>query len=234
MHLAEIDYISNTQTSIFHQAKAASKVIFAVLMLTAIISTADVIILSLILAVILTIFVLAKIPIIKIGHLALYPAFFSTIFALIYSQGVWEVGLLIVLKALCAALVMIFLIATTPYVDLFSFLALIMPRLLVDIFFFTYRAVFVLISKSENIFRTIRLRGGYRHISWLINIRCAAGMVGILMLEAIAMGERMHKIYCLRGYSEFVSGPVDVWPLCYKDVLMLTLGAAVLTGVVLL
>jgi len=210
MHLADLDYLSINGKSIFHKAKSVSKVIFAVLIIASFILSHDIIKLGILLAVMVSLYILAGIPLGRIGHLALYPAFFSMLFALILSQGEWIVGLTIIFKAVGAALCMIFLLATTPYTDLFSFLALFMPGLLTDVFLFTYRSLFIILDRAGNLIKIVRLRGGYSPSALLLNLTNAAKMLGVLILHSFAMGERMYQVYRLRGYDSFIPLETDI------------------------
>ena len=54
----------------------------------------------------------------------LYPVFFSLLFALIMMQQSFEAGIIVIFKAVGAALNMILLITTTSYVDIFKVLSL--------------------------------------------------------------------------------------------------------------
>ena len=97
----------------------------------------------------------------EVLHLAAYPLVFSLIFALIRMQQSWILGMLVLIKALGAALNMLLLLATTPYTDLFGVFSYVLPGVIVDVFLFTYRSLFILLDKLENMVKSIGLRGGF-------------------------------------------------------------------------
>ncbi|UMZ74176.1 energy-coupling factor transporter transmembrane component T family protein [Natranaerofaba carboxydovora] len=232
MHLARIDFIANKGDSFFHRARPAAKIFLTGGILASIITGTNIFYLVLTLSFIFLLYFAAGISIVKIGHYAIYPAFFSIIFALILGQGSYMVSLIIILRALGAALILIFLFCTTPYVDLFSVLSKIMPSLLSDIFFFTYRGVFILLHKSQNLIRTIKIRGGFRPGQLLYDLKNTASMLGLLFIQAFNVSERMYQVFALRGYDGFVptSNYNEVWKK--EDYLVLSLGVLVIMGAV--
>ncbi len=234
MHLSDLDYLSNFGDSRFHRASTGVKLFFSVVVLASVISSVSLPFLSGILLFMVLLYISAGIPVIKIGHLALYPTFFSILFALILSQGHLAVGLIIIFRALGAALTLIFLFATTPYVDVFSSLSRWMPTLLGDIFLFSYRGLFIMLGKSHNLVQTIRLRGGYRPASLLMDLKYTAGMIGLLFIQSFAVSERMYQVFSLRGYQGFVPRTTENRAWEFEDysvcilALLIGLGAVIL------
>lgn len=201
MHIAEIDQISVNTVSAIHRKNARSKCIFALLNVMALMTTTEVYKLVAINVIVLMVIYISNVSIKRVLHLAMYPAFFSLLFAAIgYSNGP-SYSLAIILKAMGSAITMLFLITTTPYVDIFSLFSKFMPSLLVDVFFVTYRSFFILMEKLEHTLLSVKLRGGYR--SWRIglNIKTLASVFGTVLMQSIEMSERMYKIYMLRGYN---------------------------------
>ncbi|ABR47829.1 cobalt transport protein [Alkaliphilus metalliredigens QYMF] len=233
MHLAEIDEISNNGNSLLHRTGTIAKVILVMCILASFIITNDLMKLGFLIGVLLILFIIGKVPLNKVIHLGLYPAFFSIIFALLRAQQGWLLGIIVIVKAVGTAFTMILLITTTSYVDIFSFFSLFMPSLLVDIFLFTYRSFFILISKIENLFKNMRLRGGYRSFNIFKNLKNIAAILGMLIIHSFEMSERMYKIYSLRGYQGTIPLRVELWPLKGKDFIFITLGLMILTGTVM-
>lgn len=233
MHLAEMDLLANTGQSFLHKSNVTTKLIFTILMLSAIISANKLGILIFLAVVLLVMFMLAKVPMLKVLHLALYPAFFSLLFALIKFQDSVFAGLTVILKAVGAALTMILLISTTPYVDIFACLSAVLPRILVDIFFFTYRAVFILLEKAENLFKSIKLRGGYSPLALLYNFRNVSHMIGALIIHSFEMGDRMHKIFSLRGFNGYIHVEVKWFQFNSNDIIIVGLGIFIFIGTVM-
>ena len=233
MHLAEIDQISISGDSLLHQARAISKLILTTLLLASIILTNDAVRLGMIMGVIFILLLFSKVPLMQLGHLILYPVFFSVLFAILRLQQSWVLGLIVLQKAVGAAMTMVLLISTTPYVDVFAVLSLFMPKLLVDILLFTYRSLFILIEQIENLMKSLKLRGGYRPFSLIANLRNIAGAFGILIIHSFEMSDRMYKIYSLRGYQGGIPMTVDIFPLKTIDYTIIILGTITLIGTVI-
>ena len=231
MHLAEIDRISNSTYSYFHRARVASKLIFTILMVASFIMNDSLIKGMVLLSLILISFWIGKVPVKIVFHLALYPAFFSFIFALLEMGNSIEGGVLIIFRAVGAGLTMALLITTTPYTDLFSFLSLWMPALLVDVFMFAYRGIFILIEKTTNLMKSMRLRGGYHSFNIFKNARNIVGTIGVIIITSFDMSERMYKIYTLRGYRGGIKSDVELWPLGKEDVLIILIAIGAVIGV---
>lgn len=233
MHLAEIDYISNNGRSLLHRCNIFTKFILVLSLLVSFLITNSFEKLLGLISVVIILFIIGKVPFKKIAHLSIYPVFFSLIFAFIISRQSWVMGVVIILRALGAALTMLFLITTTPYVDVFAFLSLFMPSLLVDIFIFTYRSFFILIEKVENLLKNIRLKGGYSPINIIKNLKNIAGAMGVLIIHSFEMSERMYKIYTLRGYNGRIPLYVELFPLKALDISIIILSLIILVGTVI-
>ncbi len=128
---------------------------------------------------------------------------------------------------------MIWLILTTPYVEIFSILSIIFPSLVVDILFFTYRSFFILLEKLENIMKNIKLKGGYHFFDIIRNLKNIAGIIGLLIIHSFEMSERMYKIYSLRGYDgKLPQGNIKIIN-SNLDYLIIAAGIAVFSGVII-
>ncbi len=234
MHLSLLDQLSNNGNSFFHKASPIAKIIMTVLLLSSIMISSEIFHLLFIILSLVAFFAIAKLPFREIGHLCLIPAFFSTLFALFEMQQSFVTGLMIIFRGVGSALTMLFLISTTSYIDIFGFLSLFMPRLLLDLLIFTYRSFFILLDRVGNLMKSIRLRGGFRPFSIIANIRSLAGMVAVLLLHSFEMGERMYKIYSLRGYNGSVPVKFTWNPLRDIDYILVMFAIFVLSGVLFL
>lgn len=231
-HLAEIDSISIRGKSLCHNLKAVSKMIFALFILIAVVVSDRIAHISGIMIVLLGILIFSKIPLKTVGILILYPAFFSLIFALITMQQSFEAGMIVIFKAVGAALNMILLITTTSYVDIFRVLSLFLPKLLVDIFLFTYRALFIFIDQIENLIKSMRLRGGYRAFNIFANLKNVAGAIGVMVIHSIDMSNRMYQIFSLRGYSGGIINWHEDKKFKLLDFLYVLISIIILAGVI--
>ncbi|SMP40323.1 energy-coupling factor transporter transmembrane component T family protein [Anoxynatronum buryatiense] len=233
MHLAEMDHLSVNGKGFFHRRGTLSKLVFTIFMLSSWIISRELSQLLLLLLLILFFFVMGSIPLKKVGHLALYPAFFSLIFALMMAQQSWVNGLVIILKAVGAALTMLLLIATTPYVDIFAALSKVLPGLLVDLMIFTYRAFFLLMEKMQALLRIIRLRGGYDAMTPLKNLQNLTRALGTLVIQAFEMSERIYQILAIRGYSGRIPLRHSLKPRGTADFGLMLAGMVILMGTVM-
>ncbi|AOY75900.1 energy-coupling factor transporter transmembrane component T family protein [Clostridium formicaceticum] len=233
MHLADIDQISNNGDSLLHRAGTVSKIALTFFLLSSFIISNDFVRLGCLMVILFLLFILGRIPLKQVMHLAIYPAFFSTIFAFISAQQSWKLGVIVIMKAVGSAFTMLLLITTTPYIDIFAFLSLFMSSLLVDIFMFTYRSFFILIHKIQNSMKSIRLRGGYRPFNLWMNLKSAAGILGVLVIHSFEMSERMYKIYALRGYKGGIPLNTEIFPLKAIDVGIIIFGIVILVGTVI-
>ncbi len=231
MHLSEIDRISNNTYSYFHRARVVSKVFFTVFMVMSFLMSDSIVKGLVLLGIILLSFWIGKVPIKVVAQLALYPAFFSFIFALMEMGNSFTGGVLIILRAIGAGMTMALLITTTPYTDLFSFLSLWMPTMLVDIFMFTYRGIFILIEKTTNLMKSMRLRGGYHSFNIFKNAKNIVGAIGVIIITSFDMSERMYKIYSLRGYKGGIKSDVELWPLGIEDAVIIVVALGAVIGV---
>lgn len=231
-HLAEIDSISNNGKSVCHSLNAISKMIFALFILIAVVISDSIIYIGGIMSIIMLILILSKIPLKTVGILILYPAFFSLIFALLMMQKSLEAGVIVIFKAVGAALNMILLITTTSYIEIFRVLSLFLPKLLVDIFLFTYRSLFIFIDQIGNLVKNMKLRGGYRAFNIFSNLKNVAGALGIMVIHSIDMSERMYQIFSLRGYSGGIIEGYEDKKTRYLDFLYIAVSIIILVGVI--
>ena len=207
MHIGDIDHLAINGNSFFHKRSPLAKGLFVLLLLFSILISFDWIPLIILYGVIIISFALARISLIKIGHLAIYPVFFSLFFVVLTARQDLGQGMIILLRALGAALSMILLITTTPYIDIFSMLSHIMPKLIIDILLMTYRSFFVLSDRMSHLLRTIKLKGGNQPGNYLFNFKTIASTLGTLLIQSFEMSERMYRIYELRGYNGAI--PID-------------------------
>ena len=201
MDIAYIDQLANNNNSYLHRASVFSKVLFAIIVLAATIIGSSSIELGLVFLSLVIILKSAGLPAGKIIHFSLYPAFFSLLFAGLRFYYSFDEGMSIILKAVNGAIIMVILVTTTPYPNLFSFFRVFLPQIIVDAMFFTYRILFILIDKVKNILTIIKLKGGFRWYNITFNIRNLAGAIGVLFINSFDMLERMYNIYSLRGYE---------------------------------
>ncbi|MDA8234293.1 MAG: energy-coupling factor transporter transmembrane component T [Clostridia bacterium] len=231
MDLAYLDHLAVQGESPLHKASAPAKLAFLALCLAGVIMARSVLAAGLEIAVLLAVIWWARLPLGRLFHYTLYPVFFSSVFALAGVEGFWPSGVMVILKAFGAALAVILVICSTSYVEVFAFLGRFLPTIVVDGLLVTYRSFFQLLSKMGNLFRTIRLRGGYSPLALFRNIRNYGAALGLIFIHSWEMAERMYKIMALRGYQGGIPSGNKAKFSPY-DLLPLGLGTAILVMVV--
>jgi hypothetical protein len=131
--------------------------------------------------------------------LALYPALFAAIFAFASAPS-WLGGLVIVLKAVTAALVAVTIVLTTPYPQVFAPIQSVAPGIVGDALLMTYRTFFLLLERFADVLRSIRLRSGIGRLP-LRAARMTAAALGNVLLYSIDLAQREYDVMRLRGYS---------------------------------
>jgi len=233
MHIAAVDQMANNGDSFLHRARPVTKVIMTFLLLAALILS-DSIPKAVFLLLLPSVLIIASRANIKeIVHLAAYPLIFSLLFALLQLSNSWKAGLMVMLKALGAGINMLLLIATTPYTDIFGVFSYVLPGIIIDVFIFTYRSLFILLDKLESMIKSIRLRGGLHPVRLIFNLKNLAGALGVMAIHAFDLSERLYRIYSLRGYSGRIPIAREKQSLGLSDVLLLLFSAAVLVGVLI-
>jgi len=234
MYLSAIDQMAGNGNSIFHHAGVPYKLLMVLALLIGIIGADNVIQLGILIGVVIIMFIITRVHAKEIIHLLIYPAFFSSLFALFKFQESLASGFIVIMKGTGAALTTLFLLSTTPWIEIFAFLSAYLPGLLVDIFMFTYRSFFILIDSLENLLRSIRLRGGYHSFNPLMSIKNMASVVGLVILNSFEMSERMYKIYQLRGYTGGIPVVRDWWKVTYTDGIVIVLSLLIVFGTVIM
>lgn len=233
MDLAYIDLIANRGTSVLHKSSVVSKLLLTLSFIISIILAQNVLHLLVILAIIISGYRVAEISFLKIGHFALYPAFFSLVFAIFKFTVSYTAGMEVVLRAVTAALTLILLILTTPYYQIFSILNRLLPSILVDGLFFTYRIFFILLKEIDNLLTNLKLKGGYHPYRILFNLKNLAGSLGVLFIHSFDLSERMYQVLTIRGYTGHIQLEQDV-SFVMRDYLLLLSGVSVILMVVIL
>ncbi len=201
MDIAYIDQLANNGDGCLHKASVISKVLMTISIIAAVVVSTRIYQLLSVFIMLIILTRINQLPLRKILHFMLYPAFFSMVFALMYFRYSFEAGVVIILKAVVAAKGMLLLITTTPYPQIFGMLNRFLPSMVTDAMLFTYRIFFILLEKIRKSLIMIRLRGGFRPSNIIFNVKNLAAVIGIIFINAFDMSDRMYHIYALRGYS---------------------------------
>lgn len=206
MDVATVDYWATSGRSYLHRASPAAKVIAAGLCLAVVIGVANVLILV---ALYLTVLAAARrsaIPLRPFVLASLYPALFAVLFALAQYQGSWIVPLTTIAKAITAAGVVVLVIATTPYPRLFATFRVVLPSVIVDVLYVTYRSVFIVLGLLGHVLTSLRLRGGLFGRNVRQRVRNLAAAFGVAAIRSFDEGEHTYSVMRVRGYSGDISG----------------------------
>jgi cobalt/nickel transport system permease protein len=233
MHLADIDYQALSKRSWLHDRRTDVKGISTLLVLIAVLAAQNLTILVVILCFLFLALLSSRLSMKAILQLSFYPLFFSSIFISILWSSNPTLGLLSLLKALSSAWLMITLVATTAYVDLFATLSKVLPALLVDLFLFTYRSFFILLEKVSDLMKVIRLRGGYHPYHPIRNIKNFSSALALLFVRAFEMNDRMYQIYSLRGYTGKLPLREEAKPWTLSDFSLILISLILMIGAML-
>ena len=206
MDVSAIDYYANHGASFLHGARPLSKIVFAGLVIASVVISSSFYLLLAVYFSLLTMVIWTRLPVLKIVTIAAYPAIFALIFAAASWNGSWAGAGVIVLKALCAALAMVILIVTTPYPDVFSTIGPVLPRIIREGLFLTYRSLFILLELADNLVKGLRVRGGITHGRYMNNVVNFSSGIGLLLVRGLDLSEKFYGVLNVRGYSGRISG----------------------------
>jgi energy-coupling factor transporter transmembrane protein EcfT len=123
---------------------------------------------------------------------------------------------------------MILLLSTTPYNDIIGFVGRVMPRVLRDGLFMTYRSFFILFKLMDNFITALRLRGGFQPKKFWKNSGNIGSGVGILFIHAYDKSQRLYDVMSIRGYSGNLSGSHSYHDISANDLPYLLVAAVFL------
>jgi cobalt/nickel transport system permease protein len=203
--VGRVDLAASSGATVWHRASALSKLLFALLLLLVVVFTRS---LPLLVALHLMAWTLAlssrlspRVILTMLG----YPLLFTGLFVVATWDGTWVTPVRLLLRPTTACLTAVWLVATTPYPDLFAPISRVLPGNVADGLFITYRALFDLMDRSERLMRALRLRGG---VSGRLRQRLTASgeSLGTLVLHSFDRSERMYAAMLIRGHSGRICG----------------------------
>lgn len=200
MDITAIDRSAVTGDTLLHRAAPASKLVAASLLLGAVVSVSDPLVAAGLALSITGAAAAVRLPLRHMLPLALYPALFALIFAFAAAPGP-VTGALVVLKAVMAALVVVTLMFSTPYPQVFAPLQRVVPTVVGDALLMTYRSIFILAEKFGDLLRAVRLRSGLSSRQPIRAARATTRALGGLLLYSFDLSQREYDILRLRGYE---------------------------------
>jgi cobalt/nickel transport system permease protein len=203
--IARLDHAASAGTSPWHRASALGKLALAGLLVGLSIASPSLLLLAALHLFAWTLVATSGVPLRVALAAAAYPLVFLALVIAARWDGTAATPLFLILRPLTASLTAVWLVGTTPYPDLFAPLSRVLPRNAGDGLFLTYRALFSLLARAEDLRQALRLRGGMSG-----SPRRRLAVVGEGLGTLIVHGfERSHGLYSamlLRGHSGRICG----------------------------
>lgn len=215
---SQIDYLASSGRSPWHRASAFPKLLLTGWFVAIAVATPSWGVLVMLLVAALALCVTARVPLKLVFAAATTPILFSFIFVFAHARADWDEPLILFARPMVASLTAVWLVASTPYPDLFAPLSRILPRAVGDSLFLTYRAVFALMDQVERMWKALRLRGAMaRPVRQRFAVMGEA--VGTVVLAGFDRSHRLYQAMRLRGHSGRICGcrhyldftPADLW-----------------------
>lgn len=201
--IARIDHLASGGRTIWHRASGLAKLLLAAALIALAVAAPS---LGLLAALHITAWALvlsSRVPARVAVVAVLYPIIFVAMFIVASWDGSWRTPAMIALRPLTASLAALWLVATTPYPDLFAPLSRVLPRAVGDGLFLTYRALFELIARLERLWRAWRVRGGP---SGVRRLEAVGEGIGTVVLYGFERSQRQYATMLLRGHSGRICG----------------------------
>ena len=196
MSITKIDYFSTNLQSPLHNMKVETKMFFLISTLLAILLSTSLEKILFVLILLMGLSRISRIPLRFLIKTAMYPTFFSLLFAISQIHHP-HTALLSVMKAFSCAFSVILFSCTTPFSQTFFCLGRINKKLSMSLFF-TYRFFFTFLRDLENKLGALKVRGGYAKLSRIP--KNVALVLGELVLEFFERGETLFRILKIRGF----------------------------------
>ncbi len=201
MDIAALDRWAVQGKSRIHSASPLGKLAATLLFIACVAVARDVLTLVTLYVALAALVVVARLPLRRTLLIAAYPAIFALLFAFSQWNGQWAAPVVIVLKAMDAGLAMVLLISSTPYPQLFAVIGRALPRVVGDALLMTYRTFFMLLESMDHLITALRLRGGLLRGRPMRTIRNLSVALGVLLVRAFDLGQRLYETLTLRGYA---------------------------------
>jgi len=203
--LSQIDYRASTGRTPWHRASALSKLVLALVLIGCAVAAPSLKMLLAMHAVAWLLVLSAGLPPALILAAAGYPLVFSLLFIVTRLDGTWTTPAMLLLRPVTASLTAAWLTGTTPYPDLFAPLSRVLPRRTGDTLFLTYRALWALLDRADELWHSLRLRGGLGG-SMRRRLTVAGEGLGLMIVHSFERSRRLYATMLLRGHSGRVCG----------------------------
>jgi cobalt/nickel transport system permease protein len=226
--LAQIDYRASTGRTPWHRASAVSKLLLAALVVTGAIAAPTLKVLLVMTGVALVLALTSGLPLPVVAAAAGYPLVFVLVFVWTRWDGGWLTPLMLVLRPVTASLTAAWLTGTTPYPDLFAPISRLLPRRTGDSLFLTYRALWALLDRADQMWRALQLRGGLAGPARR-RLAVAGEGLGLMVVHSFERSRRLYATMLLRGHTGRVCG-CRHWAEPTRADLLVAAMAALVTG----
>lgn len=229
MDITILDTSATQGTSWLHRCAPAAKLAAFALMVVAIASSVNVLVVASIAACLLAVATSCRLPAGPLLALSAYPGVFAALFA--FAAGVDALGAaLIVGRAVTAALAAVVLMLTTPYPQVFAPIQRLVPPVVGDAILMTYRSLFLLVDKFASTMTAVRLRSGLNRRAPLRSASAVSRTLGGVLLYSVDLSQRTHDIMYLRGYDGRLVVSARSSDSIVRDVALVTAAAVVMGG----
>lgn len=203
--LAKLDHGASTGATPWHRASALGKLLLAAGIVGVAVATHSLLLLA-------TLHLIAWLLLLTSGlpkRVAIAAAAYPLVFLVLVVAARWDgtpaTVLLLVLRPLTASLTAVWLVGTTPYPDLFAPISRVLPRNTGDGLFLTYRALFSLLGRAEDLQQALRLRGGMSG-SPRRRLALVGEGLGTLVVHSFERSHALYSTMLLRGHSGRICG----------------------------
>jgi len=203
--LTQMDHHASSGASPWHEASALGKLVVAAGVIGVAISSPSLVLLATLHLLAWGLVATSRLPSRVALMAAAYPLLFLGLFLISRWDGTLATPLTLALRPLTASLTVAWLVATTPYPDLFAPLSRVLPRQTGDGLFLTYRAVFTLLARAESLRQAMRLRGGFSG-SARRRLAVAGEGLGTLAVHSFDRSQNLYAAMLLRGHSGRICG----------------------------
>ena len=206
MDIARIDYWAVSGKSPLHRMALVSKVAASGCVIACVVLSRDLLFLAGLYLFVVFSVRFARLPLLQVAGISLFPALFSVLYALSLAGSGWTLPAVVVLKAMTAATAMILLVSTTHYTEVIGLFGRVLPKVVTDGLFMTFRSFFILIRLVGDFVTALRLRGGFRPGRMIRNAGNISSGLGMMFIQAYEKSQRLYEVMSVRGYSGRLSG----------------------------
>jgi cobalt/nickel transport system permease protein len=250
-----ITYYAEKQVSVFSRLSPWTKCCFLVYIILLVTVTRNIAVLLVLYCIVLLFYLLAGLPAGKLLAWYTLPVIFvvSLVGILMWSEpgiplvswtfagftlSLTDNGALLVITLLVKALITVtfslFFLMTTRYEHFAGIISRIFPVPLDQIFLLAYRFLFLTLSMTAAMLRSVRSRGGGLVHSLRVQGRLFAGVFALVFIRSFERAERVNKAMLARGYTgTYITSGTLPRPSAPGYCLLVVTGAMVAAAVII-